>query len=81
MIDLKKIYLFACGIILIIVSAGVWNLITVWPILNLPSKISSIAGLVFQAIFFLIFYNMYKTTPSFLNDNQTNKLLERLKEK
>ena len=62
-ISLRKIYGLSCFLIVIVLCAGLWNIIVVWEGLSLPSKISSTASLVFQGLFFFLFYHLYKTSP------------------
>lgn len=82
-IDMKKVYLIAVVLLLISVLGNVYGLYLNWNMLNTGGKISGVAGIGFTCIIVVIFWQMYKSTPSLQNkewiDGATKQLEEALK--
>jgi hypothetical protein len=67
-IQIKDLYLISAILILVVVVANIWNLISNWTSMNLPAKISFIAGSIFfEVVLFTMFYLLWKVTPKFEN--------------
>ena len=79
MINFKNFYLILAIVMLIIVLANIWNLISNWAILVLPSKISSIGEIIFNFMFVALFFYLYKTTIDMTPDE--DKINEFINEK
>lgn len=63
-IDFKKLYGIATVLLVIGVFGQGYGLFLSWNLINTGAKISSFANVGVAIIFVLIFYNMYKNTPS-----------------
>ena len=78
-LSMRKIYLMAIGLMIIVFCANTWNLIVSWGKMNLPGKISFIFGsCLFNLLFVAMFVFLYKVTPDMTVDN--SKLDDVLKE-
>lgn len=63
-IQMKDFYGIASILMIIVVAANIWNLTSNWGLMNLPSKISFIAGsIIFQLLLFGLFFGLWKSTP------------------
>jgi len=78
MIPMKKLYGLMGFLMCVVTIANIWNLISNWAIMNLPSKISFIAGSVlFQGLFAVMFVWLYKITPDMtINNSDLDDLLK-----
>lgn len=81
-IQIKDIYLISAILMAIVVIANSWNLIVNWNIMNIPGRISFIAGSVlFQLLLFGMFILLFKNTPrigKIVDDSELDKILSNI---
>jgi hypothetical protein len=71
MIQLRDFYLIGGILMLVTLVANLYSLYFVWGNLNIGGKVASIAGtLLFNLLFCVMFFFLYKTTPK-MNLNST----------
>jgi hypothetical protein len=82
-IQIKDIYGLSSILMIIVVCANLWNLIINWNTMNLPGKISFIAGsILFQLMFVTLFFILWKVTPkigNIIEDKMLDDILEHIK--
>jgi len=81
MISMKKFYGIGAILFSIVVIANLWNLVRNWGIMNLPAKISFIAGsILFQCLLVALFLGLKKAVPDMtIKDNNLDDLLKEYK--
>jgi len=77
---MKKVYLIAIVLLLIGMGGQAYSLYLTWALLNVGGKISAFANLGFNIIIILIFYNIYKLTPSLKSNSWENKVKDKFDE-
>jgi amino acid permease len=80
-LSLKKFYLFGMIIFFIVSIGGIINFYYIFKFLNIGSFITTVGGIVFNIILFLLFYSLYKQTPDEFIQNQNLDNLINEKEK
>lgn len=86
MISIRDFYLIGAILMLISFLANLYNIVSIWQILTLASKISSVAGtLLFNLLLCSMFFWLWKTTPKnpmMIQENpELDKFIEEISKK